>query len=123
MLRRRALPDGTQGRWIRADGKRIHSTHMGSNEPPYDANNPILREGQPVNEQEYLTDAFTREAVNFIDRHQDRPFFLYLAYNAVHSPLQGRATPTCGASLTSRTCIVASLPPCWPTSTTASVLC
>ena len=26
----------------------------------------------------------------FIDRHQDKPFFLYLAYNAVHSPLQGK---------------------------------
>ena len=40
-------------------------------------------------ETEYLTDALTREAVDFIDRHDDKPFFLYLAYNAVHSPLQG----------------------------------
>lgn len=31
----------------------------------------------------------TREAVDFIGRNKDRPFFLYLAYNAVHSPLQG----------------------------------
>jgi arylsulfatase B len=31
----------------------------------------------------------TREAVDFIDRHDDKPFLLYLAYNAVHSPLQG----------------------------------
>jgi arylsulfatase B len=29
------------------------------------------------------------EAVDFIDRHADKPFFLQLAYNAVHSPLQG----------------------------------
>jgi arylsulfatase B len=42
-----------------------------------------------VVETEYLTDALTREAVDFIDRHDDKPFFLYLAYNAVHSPLQG----------------------------------
>lgn len=48
-----------------------------------------MRGGQPVEEKEYLTDAFTREAVDFIDRNSDRPFFLYLAYNAVHSPLQG----------------------------------
>ncbi|MDB4811210.1 sulfatase-like hydrolase/transferase [Akkermansiaceae bacterium] len=40
-------------------------------------------------ETEYLTDALTREAADFIDRHDDKPFFLYLAYNAVHSPLQG----------------------------------
>ena len=62
---------------------------MNSNEPDYDANNPIVRGGQPVEETEYLTDALTREAVDFIDRHDDKPFFLYLAYNAVHSPLQG----------------------------------
>ena len=62
---------------------------MKSAEPDYDANNPIVRGGQPVVETEYLTDAFTREAVSFIDRHDDKPFFLYLAYNAVHSPLQG----------------------------------
>ncbi|MFT5490068.1 MAG: arylsulfatase A-like enzyme, partial [Limisphaerales bacterium] len=53
------------------------------------ANNPILRAGQPVEEKEYLTDALTREAVDFIGRHKRKPFFLYLAYNAVHSPLQG----------------------------------
>jgi len=87
MLRRRTLPGGGQGRW---NGRSlIYTTHMGNDEPAYDANNPIVRGGQPVEEAEYLTDAFTREAVDFIDRHSDKPFFLYLAYNAVHSPLQG----------------------------------
>ena len=38
-------------------------------------------------EHEYLTDAFGREAVSFINRHHERPFFLYLAFNAVHAPL------------------------------------
>ncbi len=88
MLRRKALPGGRTGRWTGKD--LIYSTHMGRDEPEYDANNPIIRGGQPVVETEYLTDAFTREAVSFIDRHQDKPFFLYLAYNAVHSPLQGK---------------------------------
>jgi arylsulfatase B len=87
MLRRRALPDGGQGRFV--GDHLIYSTHMGHDEPPYDADNPILRGGQPVVENEYLTDALTREAVDFIGRHRDKPFFLYLAYNAVHSPLQG----------------------------------
>ncbi len=87
MLRRRTLPGGGQGRLI--DGRLIYSTHMGRDEPPYDADNPILRGGQPVEESIYLTDALTREAVDFIERTQNRPFFLYLAYNAVHSPLQG----------------------------------
>jgi arylsulfatase A-like enzyme len=56
-----------------------------------DAANPILRGSERVDEKEYLTDAFAREAVAFIDRHQKEPFFLYLAFNAVHNPLQASA--------------------------------
>jgi arylsulfatase A-like enzyme len=49
----------------------------------------VLRRGdEPVaQEKDYLTDAFTREAVSFIDRHKAEPFFLYMPYNAVHSPM------------------------------------
>lgn len=88
-LRRKTLPGGGLGRWTSRDGKLIYSTHLGNNEPDYDADNPIYRAGQPFEEREYLTDAFTREAVDFIERNKDRPFLLYLSYNAVHSPLQG----------------------------------
>jgi arylsulfatase A-like enzyme len=49
---------------------------------------PILRNARAVDEPDYLTDAFSREAVQFIDQHARRPFFLYLAYNAVHTPQQ-----------------------------------
>ncbi|HUY91680.1 MAG TPA: sulfatase [Pirellulales bacterium] len=87
MLRRRTLPGGGLGR--RTFGDVTYSTQMGGNEPEYDANNPLVRDGQPEAEAAYLTDAFTREAVDFIDRQRDKPFFLYVAYNAVHSPLQG----------------------------------
>lgn len=87
MLRRKRLPGNRLGR--QQFGKLIYSTHMGHNEPDYDANNPLIRNGQPVAETTYLTEAITREAVDFIERHQDRPFFLYVPYNAVHSPLQG----------------------------------
>ena len=48
----------------------------------------VFRGFDPVRETEYLTDAFTREAVAYVKAHKDRPFFLYLTYNAVHSPLQ-----------------------------------
>ena len=48
----------------------------------------ILRGTQPIEEKEYLTDALSREAVQFIDRNAKKPFFLYLAYNAPHTPLQ-----------------------------------
>ena len=87
-LRRAVLPVGGKGRFVTANGRVLYSTHMGNTEPAYDANNPILRGGQPVNESDYLTDAFTREAVDFIDRNKTHPFFLYVAYNAAHSPLQ-----------------------------------
>jgi arylsulfatase A-like enzyme len=39
----------------------------------------------------YTTDLFTDEALAFMDRHTDKPWFLYLAYNAVHTPLQNLA--------------------------------
>lgn len=50
---------------------------------------PLIRNGQPVtDEKEYLTDALAREAVAFLDRSKDKPFFLYVAFNAVHSPME-----------------------------------
>ena len=51
-----------------------------------DRSGPILRGTTPVDEKEYLTDAFGREAAAFIDRHKDRPFLLVLTFNAVHVP-------------------------------------
>ncbi|MFY0607692.1 MAG: sulfatase [Cyclobacteriaceae bacterium] len=52
----------------------------------------ILHNGQivPIEEISYLTDDFSREAVSYIDQYSkdDDPFFMYLAYNAPHSPLQ-----------------------------------
>jgi len=88
MLRRTVLPGGGTGKWISRNERTIYTTHMGHDEPDYNANNPIVRGSQPVWEEEYLTDAFTREAIDFIERNQDLPFFLYIPYNAVHSPLQ-----------------------------------
>src|SRR5690349_18060222 len=52
--------------------------------------NAILRGDKPVGEVEYLTDAFGKEAAAFIERHHagEKPFFLYLPFNAVHMPPQ-----------------------------------
>jgi arylsulfatase A-like enzyme len=36
----------------------------------------------------YLTEVWTEEALSFIRRHREEPFFLHLAYNAPHTPLQ-----------------------------------
>ena len=51
-------------------------------------NIPIERNGKPVELKEYLTDALSHEAVSFIHRNAKQPFFLYLAYNAPHTPQQ-----------------------------------
>lgn len=48
----------------------------------------LMRGEQRVDESEYLTDALAREAVDFVERHRESPFFLYLAFNAVHTPMQ-----------------------------------
>lgn len=47
----------------------------------------ILRGTKETNETEYLTDAFGREALAFVDKNKAKPFFLYLAFNAVHTPM------------------------------------
>ncbi len=36
---------------------------------------------------EYLTDKITEKSVDFIERHKEEPFFLYVAYNAPHYPM------------------------------------
>lgn len=49
---------------------------------------PVIRGNKPVKETQYLPEAFTREAVDFIGRHRDRPFFLYVGFNTPHAPVQ-----------------------------------
>jgi len=56
-----------------------------------DPADPIYRGTNAVNETGYLTDRLGEEAASFITRHQARPFFVYLAFNAVHAPLQAPA--------------------------------
>ncbi|MEQ1853407.1 MAG: sulfatase-like hydrolase/transferase [Chthoniobacteraceae bacterium] len=51
-------------------------------------NIPVVRNQEPVEVKEYMTDELSREAAAFVTRHKAAPFFLYLAYNAVHTPLQ-----------------------------------
>lgn len=48
----------------------------------------LLHNGERVGTDEYLTDELSNAAVDFIERKHDRPFFLYLAYNAPHTPMQ-----------------------------------
>lgn len=47
----------------------------------------ILRGTEQVKELDYTTDAFGREASAFIEKKSGQPWFLYLAFNAVHTPM------------------------------------
>ncbi|HJQ78739.1 MAG TPA: sulfatase [Lacipirellulaceae bacterium] len=88
---------GLVGKWHLGGGERFHPQRRGFDEffgflggahPYFPAEEGrILRGKERVDEQEYLTDALGREAVAFIDRHREQPFFLYLAFNAVHTPM------------------------------------
>lgn len=53
-----------------------------------DSHNPILRGTNRVDSIGYTTEDFAREAIKFIDKHKDGPWFVYLPFNAVHAPLQ-----------------------------------
>ena len=53
-----------------------------------DPADPLVRGTEPVAEIDYTTDAFGREAADYIERHKDGPWLCYLAFNAVHAPLQ-----------------------------------
>jgi arylsulfatase A-like enzyme len=49
---------------------------------------PLLDGFERAASVSYLTDMLADRSVAFIDRHASEPFFLYLAFNAGHTPLQ-----------------------------------
>ena len=49
--------------------------------------NAIRRNDKVVKEEEYLTTAFGREAAAFITKSRQQPWFLYLPFNSVHTPM------------------------------------
>ena len=53
-----------------------------------DGANQIFDGKVPVKEIEYTTETFAKQAVDFIEQNKSRPWFCYLAFNAVHAPLQ-----------------------------------
>jgi arylsulfatase A-like enzyme len=92
---------GLFGKWHQGEEDKFHPLNRGFDEffgflagahdylqtddPSY---GPIYRGHKRVEFQGHLTETLGREAIAFIDRHQKEPFFLYLAFNAVHTPLQ-----------------------------------
>jgi arylsulfatase A-like enzyme len=87
---------GIVGKWHLGSQDAMHPQKRGFDEffgflggsHDYFKSQGILRGSEPVQEKEYLTDTFAREAESFIQRHKSRPWCLYLAFNAVHTPMQ-----------------------------------
>jgi arylsulfatase A-like enzyme len=97
-LKQAGYATGLVGKWhLGSQGEKYHPLDHGFDEffgflggaHPYQGEGKdIFRGRERVGEKEYLTDALGREAISFVRRHRDHPFFLYLAFNAVHTPLQ-----------------------------------
>ncbi|MFO0923058.1 MAG: arylsulfatase [Pirellulales bacterium] len=47
---------------------------------------PLDHNGKPVRAQGYIVDRCTDQAIDFIDRHKDRPFLCYVPFTTPHSP-------------------------------------
>lgn len=88
------------GKWHLGSAERFHPMSRGFDEffgflggahsylePMTNGPDPLLDGRRPVQETPYLTDALADRAVDFIKRNASRPFLLYLAFNAVHTPM------------------------------------
>ncbi len=87
---------GMTGKWHLGGADQFHPNARGFDEffgflgGAHDYFNPqgILRGKEPAGTQEYLTDVIGREAVKFIEARKGQPWFLYVTFNAVHTPMQ-----------------------------------
>lgn len=75
-------------------GQSVKGVGNGANTWPYVFRDQPIRwidiDEPRLGEEEYLTDRLNLEAVDFIERNRDKPFFLYLSHYAPHSILNGR---------------------------------
>ena len=94
-LKQAGYVTGLVGKWHLGSQPQFHPQKRGFDEffgfisgahSYFDANG-IVRGNEPQTEVGYLTDTFGREALSFIDRHKASSWFLYLAFNAVHTPM------------------------------------
>lgn len=95
------------GKWHMGNADRFHPTNRGFDEfygfrggarsfMPYDETNKIDKNenrleqgfGYYLEHKGYLTDVLADRTNQFIAQNKDRPFFIYLSFNAVHTPMQ-----------------------------------
>jgi len=84
------------GKWHLGSAEQFHPQKRGFDEffgflggaHDYFNERGILRGNEPAGTGEYLTDVIGREAVKFMEEKKGSPWFLYIAFNAVHTPMQ-----------------------------------
>ncbi len=94
---------GMIGKWHLGESEAMRPYNRGFDETFWNPNGGILfpdkqtgflrqmyRGAKPVDVAEYSTDAFGREAAEFIERHRGEPFFLYLAFVPPHWPMEAK---------------------------------
>ncbi len=98
-LKEAGYATGMFGKWHLGDGD-SHPLKRGFDEyygflggaHPYQqigqGRNAILRGNEPVEKMEFTTLDFGHEAAKFIDKNHDKPWFVYLPFNAVHTPME-----------------------------------
>ncbi|WP_438480077.1 sulfatase [Oleiharenicola lentus] len=97
MLKARGYATGIVGKWHLGTNPEFRPNARGFDEfygflngniSYYPGSGKFWRNAEPTEKPAYATDGFGDEAVSFINRHAAQPFFLYLAFNAPHSPMQ-----------------------------------
>ncbi|WP_289062939.1 sulfatase [uncultured Zobellia sp.] len=97
------------GKWHQGNADRFHPTKRGFDEfygfrggarsyMPYGTENQLKRNedrlergfGEYEEYEGYLTDGLADEAISFMERNQKKPFFIYLSFNAVHTPMEAK---------------------------------
>lgn len=108
-LRKQGYKTALFGKWHLGNADRFHPTKRGFDEffgfrggarsyLPYDKNNLLTRNEDKLEQgfgnfsehKGYLTDELANEAISFINRNKENPFFIYLSFNAVHTPMEAK---------------------------------
>ncbi len=84
---------GLFGKWHIGEQGPYHPARRGFDEAIVSMGKHYDFETSPTTDYsqgQYLADFLTDKAVDFLQRHRDEPFFLYLPHFAVHSPLEAK---------------------------------
>jgi len=92
-LKKAGYATGLFGKWHLGDNGDSHPSKRGFDEAIVSAGKHFNFKTNPPTEYPegtYLADFLTDKAVDFIERHKDGPFFLYVPHYGVHSPIQAK---------------------------------